>query len=121
MKKIIILIIIYCSVASLVFAQQTAVTITIKGDIIDNLCVSSKKPEELAGFLRIHTKECALRPQCIASGYSIFSDGKLMKFDQISNFDIESFLKMPLSKLQVIVECEKSGNLLRLMYIENQK
>ena len=121
MKKLIILVMMFCLVASLVFAQQPVANVTIKGVIIDNLCAGSQKPEKLAEFVKTHTKECALKPQCVASGYSIFSDGKLMKFDKISSVDIEAFLRVPVSKLQVVVECVKTGDLLRLVYIENQK
>jgi len=121
MKKITILVLMFCFVVSLAFAQQATKTVVIKGDIIDNLCADTQKPEELAKFIKTHTKQCTLQPQCIASGYSIFSDGKLMKFDKISNIDIEAFLNMPGSKLQVVVEYEKVGDLLRLVYIKNQK
>lgn len=120
MKKIIILLMFFCFFICAVFAEKIT-TVIIKGDIIDNLCASSSKPEKLAEFLKTHTKECALQPQCIASGYSIFSEGKLMKFDKISCIDIEAFLRLPTSKLQVVVECEKTNDLLRLVYIENQK
>jgi hypothetical protein len=121
MKKIIMLLMMFCCVVSLAFAQQPATNVQIKGVIIDNLCAGSQKPEKLPEFVKTHTKECALKPQCVASGYSIFSDGKLMKFDKISNLDIEAFLRMPESKLQVIAECAKNGDLFRLVYIESQK
>lgn len=120
MKKTIVLLMFFCFVASAVFAEKIT-TVIIKGDIIDNLCASSLKPEKLVEFLKTHTKQCALQPQCVASGFSISSEGKLMKFDKISCMDIEEFLKLPTSKLQVVVECEKTNDLLRLVYIENQK
>jgi len=121
MKKITILVMMFCFAASLVFAQQPAGDVQIKGVIIDNLSAGSQKPEKLEEFLKTYTKEYALQPQCVVSGYSILSNDKLMKFDKISNADIEAFLKLPASKLQVIVECLKTGDLLRLVYIENQK
>jgi len=121
MKRIIVLLMMFCFAVSSGLAQQAAANVQIKGVIIDNLCAGSQKPEKLAEFVKTHTKECALQPQCVASGYSIFSDGKLMKFDKISNLDIEAFLRLPLSKLQVVVECAQIGDLLRLVYIANQK
>ena len=121
MNKIIMLLMMFYFFVSPAFAQQPANRVQLKGVIVDNLCAGSQKPDQLAEFLKTHTKECALKPECAASGYSIFSNGKLMKFDKISNIDIEAFLKIPVSKLQVIVECAKNGELLRLFYIENQK
>jgi len=58
---------------------------------------------------------------CAASGYSIFADGKLYRFDQTSNKNIEEFLRQPNSKLQVVVMAEKIGEELKLVSIENQK
>ena len=121
MKRVIILAMMFCFAASLVFAQQPSGDVQVKGVIVDNLNADSRKPEKLDEFLKTYTKEYALQPQCVASGYSIFSNGKLMKFDKISNADIEAFLKLPVNKLQVIVECLKTGDQLRLVYIENQK
>ena len=97
-------------------------TITIKGDIIDNMCAGSQKAEALAAFVKTHTKECALKPQCMASGYAIFSDGMLLKFDAASNTKIADFLKKPDSKLQVVAVVKKEPlNALSLVSIENQK
>ena len=121
MKRIIMLVMMFCFSASLLFAQQPAGDVQVKGVIIDNLSAGSQKPEKLEEFLKTYTKEYSLQPQSIASGYAIFSNGKLMKFDKISNADIVAFLKLPTNKLQVIVECVKTGDLLRLVYIENQK
>jgi hypothetical protein len=120
-KKTIILMIMLCLFSSLAFAQQSAGNLQIKGVIIDNSSVDSLKLEKVAELVKVYTKETALKPQSVASGYSIFFKGQLMKFDKISNLDIESFLKVSNSKLQVVVECAKVGDLLRLVYIENQK
>lgn len=95
--------------------------ITLTGDIIDNLCAGSQKPEGLAAFVKAHTKQCALMPQCAASGYSIFSNGALAKFDAASSAKIAEFLKKTDSKLQVVVVAKKTGNELNLVSIENQK
>lgn len=121
MKKLLFSLLILTFIAPLCFALQPATNLTIKGDIIDNQCASSQKPEKLAAFVKTHTKQCALMPQCAASGYSIFSDGKLMKFDKTSNAKIEEFLKKSDSKLQVVVVANKVGDELTLISIENQK
>jgi len=94
--------------------------LSFKGDIVDNMCAAENK-DNLADFLRTHTKECALMSDCVASGYSIFADGKLYEFDQASNKKIEEFLRQPDSKLQVVVKAEKVGKELKLLSIENQK
>jgi hypothetical protein len=77
--------------------------------------------DNLAEFVKTHTKACALMPDCAASGYSIFADGKLNKFDQASNKKVEEFLKKDESKLEVVVKAEKVGEELKLASIENQK
>ena len=94
--------------------------LSLKGDIIDNMCAAANK-DSLADFLKTHSKECALMSDCVASGYSIFADGKLYRFDQASSKKIEEFLKQSDSKLQVVVKAEKVGKELKLVSIENQK
>ncbi len=132
MKKLFLIGVLFCFAASLAFAQEAvtyteptskpaATTITLTGDIIDNNCASTQKPEDLANFVKTHTKECALLPACVASGYSIFADGKLYKFDKESNAKIGEFLKKDESKLQVVVTANQAGEELSLVTIENQK
>ncbi|OGD11679.1 MAG: hypothetical protein A2W20_07300 [Candidatus Aminicenantes bacterium RBG_16_66_30] len=94
--------------------------LSFKGEIVDNMCAAENK-DNLADFLKTHTKECALMSECVASGYSIFADGKLHKFDQASNKKIEEFLRKPDSKLQVVVKAERVGKELKLVSIENQE
>ena len=125
MKKMLYAIVLISAITSLAYADAAnkpqGTTMTLKGSIIDNICASSKKPEELANFVTTHTKECAIAPNCMASGYSIFSDGKLYKFDKESNLLIGNFLKIPENKLQVTANVKKSGDALKLISIENQK
>ena len=121
MKKVILLTAMLFFAASAVFAQTAASTQTIKGTIIDNMCAGSQKPEALAEFVKTHTKQCALQPHCAASGYSIFSEGKLVKFDKASNAKIEEFLKKSDSGLNVTVVANKVKDELSLVSIENQK
>ncbi len=144
MKKLVLVLIAAFVVTTFAFAQtakqpQTSATttvtvpattttpapaveaLTLKGNIIDNRCAGTQTPEKLAEFVKTHTKECALMPACVASGYSIFADGKLQKFDKDSNAKIEKFLKKADSKLQVVVVAKKTGDKLSLVSIENQK
>jgi len=120
MKKIAIFLFIFCAFTYSALAQQAG-NIQIKGVIVDNLYAEAQKPEQLAEAVKGHTKEDALKPEAVASGYAILYNGKLIKFDKISNLDIAAFLKEPKNRLQVVVACEKNKDLLRLVYIENQK
>jgi hypothetical protein len=151
MKKLFLVLIGLCLVSILAFAQEatkpaatttatatettttTAVTTTttgtsvttpeamvLKGDVIDNMCAGINK-DTLAEFVKTHTKECTLKPECVASGYSILTDGKLYKFDQASNIMVEEFLKKADSKLQVSITAKQVGEELSLVSIENQK
>jgi hypothetical protein len=96
-----------------------AETMTLKGDIIDNMCASNHK-DDMTEFVKTHTKACALMPNCVDSGYSLYVDGKLHKFDEASNKKIEEFLKKDDSKLQVEVTFAKKGDMISLVSIKNQ-
>jgi len=128
MKKLLLLSMFICF-ASLAFAAEapvmtpttTTTEITLTGTIIDNMCAAAQKPEALSDFVKTHTKECTLLPACVASGYSIFADGKLYKFDKDSNAKIEAFLKKEDSKLAVVVTAKNVNGELSLVTIENQK
>ncbi len=96
-------------------------TVTIKGVIIDNHCAGTQKPEQLESFIKTLTKSCVLMPECVATGFSIFADGKLTKFDKDSNAKVEEFLNKPDNHLDVVVTAKKSGDELSLVSIENQQ
>ena len=110
--------------AATTMAKDVAVTtpevMTLKGDVIDNICAGANKAN-LAEFVKTHTKECTLKPGCIDSGYSIFADGKLYAFDKDSNVKVGEFLKKADSKLQVSITAKQVGDELSLVSIENQK
>lgn len=142
MKKVFFVLLALCFVSSLAFAQDatqpvTATTTTettavvttttttpeaivLKGSIIDNMCAGANK-DTLAEFVKTHTKDCALMPGCVASGYSILADDKLYKFDKDSSAKVAEFLKNADSKLQVSVTAKQVGDELSLVSIENQK
>jgi hypothetical protein len=115
-------------VAGAVFAQTATMPVaskdelvTLTGDVIDNMCAGSQTPESLASFVKTHTKECAIAPSCLASGYSIFADGRLWKFDKASSDKVGIFLRAADSKLQVVVDAKKTGEVLTLVAIRNQE
>jgi hypothetical protein len=95
-------------------------TLTLRGTLIDNACAGSQTPEQLAAFIKTHTKECALMPGCAASGYGIFADGLFRRFDAASNAKVEAFLRKEGSKLEVVVVAREAGGRLELVSIENQ-
>jgi len=106
--------------ASVVFAQEETV-VQMRGNIIDNLCAGTQSAESLSKFVATHAKECALAPQCAASGYAIFDGSRIFKFDQRSNAIVETFLKNDKSKLAVVVSVKKEkDNTLSLVSISNQ-
>lgn len=136
MKKLGLLVLMLCLVASYVFAQEEVLsitgsealasaagdeTVTLTGTIIDNMCAGEQSPEQLGDFITTHQKSCALMPHCAASGYAIFADGKLTKFDADSSIKVEEFLNKDDSKLAVVVTAKKIGEELNLVSIENQK
>ena len=99
---------------------SAAKEVMLKGIIIDNLCAGTNKAK-LAEFVKTHTKECAVMPNCEASGYSIYADGTLQAFDDKSNTMIIAFLKDPKSKLKVNVTVKEIDGKLMLIKIGNQK
>ena len=100
-------------------AVTTPEAVVLKGDIIDNMCAGANKGT-LAEFVKTHTKECALKPGCLDSGYSIFADGKLYAFDKDSSAKVAEFLKQADSKLQVTITAKQVGDELNLVSIKNQ-
>jgi len=129
MKKVLFVLLALCFVSSLAFAQEatrpvaatTSEAIVLKGYIIDNRCASANNSDTLGEFVKTHTKQCATMPACMESGYSIYVDGKLYKFDKDSSTKVAEFLKNADSKLQVIVTAKQVGDELSLASIENQK
>ena len=101
-------------------AKPATALSVIKGPIIDNKCADANK-DNLDSFIQTHPKSCTLLPGCVASGYSIYVDGKMLKFDKASNAKIEKFLKKKTSKLAVEVSIKKVGEELNLVSIKNQK
>jgi hypothetical protein len=93
---------------------------TINGVVVDNACASGHKAD-IGEFVKSHTKECALMPNCEASGYSLAtSDGQVQAFTQASNKKIGKFLKAKNATLNVTVKVKKSGSELELISIRNQ-
>src|SRR3990172_5365081 len=75
-------------------------TMTMEGYIIDTKCATDNKAK-LDEFVKTHPKECAMAPDCHKSGYNLYSEGKLWKFDKKSSEKVYDFLKKSDSKLNV--------------------
>ncbi|HNW39971.1 MAG TPA: hypothetical protein PKI44_06085 [Candidatus Omnitrophota bacterium] len=94
-------------------------TLETKGTIVDMTCATANK-DNLAEFVKTHTKECALKPGCIESGYAIVAFGKIHIFDKDSNAKVAEFLKQADSKLEVVITAKQVGDELSLVSIKNQ-
>lgn len=125
MRRILGLVFAVCILScGLVFAVTQDYTVpagavTLKGTLIDNLCADGHKAD-IGTFIKKHTKECALMPNCAASGYSLYANGKMMKLDADSNGMAKEFLKDSDSKMDVEVEAVDTANGLSLVSIKNQ-
>lgn len=107
-------------ISSVVLAETTAAKIaTLKGYIVDNACANDNK-DKLADFVKGHPKTCLLKGPCSASGYSIYSDGKLEKFSKDSTKEIVGFLSKDDSKTSVEVNAQENNGELILVSIKNQ-
>lgn len=82
---------------------ETPAPVILTGTLIDNVCATSNL-EKIAEFAKTHPKECAIKPECAASGYSLYADGVLYALDSESNAKVVEFLKSPASTLEVSVE-----------------
>ena len=94
---------------------------TISGYIIDNNCAEAHKAD-IAVFAAKHGKNCALKPENIKSGYSIYAEGRLWAFDEESNPKVAEFLKKAAGKSLVEVKLTPAiNNQVRLLGIKNKE
>lgn len=65
----------------------------VEGFLVDKMC-SMKAMKEGQQAAAMHTKDCALMPDCVASGCGVFTaDGKFLTFDAKGNQEAEKALK----------------------------
>ncbi|MFA5059369.1 MAG: hypothetical protein WC676_01930 [Candidatus Omnitrophota bacterium] len=93
--------------------------VVLQGYVLDNMCAQAHQ-NDLAEFAPTHPKTCALEPDCAASGFSIYADGKLSKFDKESSAKIEEFLKAEGNESKVEVTAKDVNGELSLISITNQ-
>jgi len=100
-------------------ATTEAPVVTLTGYVIDNSCARTNI-KNLDEVCLTYTSECALKEECIKSGYSFYSvDGKVIPFNEASNKKVEEFLRMPGSKTRVTIKAGINGDKLDLISIEN--
>jgi len=98
-------------------SMSKAMAMTMSGTIIDTKCATANKAT-LGEFVKTHPEDCALA--CKDSGYNLYSEGKLYKFDKASSGKVYKFLEKADSKLNVMVEVvHGKGGVLKLVSIKN--
>lgn len=108
------------AVAALVLTLVSIVAAAeFEGILIDKACSASavKGGEKVA---LAHTRDCALMPACIKSGYGIYTNGKFIPFDAAGNKQALAALKASnkADNLRVTVTGEQSGNLLKVQSLK---
>jgi len=113
-------ILIFC-MSFLACAQETDDAITLDGAIVDCNTMATYN-DKINSYLDTYTKQDALKPTAVESGYGIFLEDDFMKFDKPSDAKIVEFLKKPKSTLQVVVQVMVDENdILSLVSIENKQ
>ena len=85
---------------------------TVEGILMDKMC-SSMVAEKGFPAAKMHTKECALMPNCVASGYGVVTPaGEFYKFDSAGDKKASETLKQTDKKdnLTVTVEGKIEGD-----------
>lgn len=67
--------------------------VKLTGYVIDNACSARATGDAALDKVKAHSTKCALMPNCAKSGYAIFADGKLYKFDEDGNKKVGELLK----------------------------
>jgi hypothetical protein len=120
MKKVILALLMVFIMATVVLAKE-AKTMMLKGYIVDNHCSGKQTQAQRDGFIKAHSKGCAMSEGCMKSGYSIYSNHRLYKFDKKSNEKVVEFLRQPDTSLLVAAEVKKSGREVKLISIKNEE
>jgi hypothetical protein len=87
------------------YAQDKSVKLS--GYLMDNACSASHaKDANFAERAKKHTTSCALMPSCEGSGFAVYAEGKLYKFDEAGNKSAAELLKATETKSGVTVAVE---------------
>lgn len=120
MNKILLSALFLCFFSTFAFAQITNDAVPLIGTIVDVQSANNNK-DSMPDFVKTYTKDNALTPDAVASGYGIFMVDSYMKFDNDSNTKIMEFLNKPESTLNVTVSVNiEENNILNLVSIQNK-
>jgi len=114
-RKVFPLVVVLALMAGALIAQDKSVTLT--GYLIDNSCAASHATDKaFATWVKTHGTSCAMMDACEKTGYAVFADDKLYKFDESGNSSAEDLLKNTKSKkgLHVKVEGTVDGNTVKV-------
>jgi Tfp pilus assembly ATPase PilU len=114
-RKVFPLVIVVALMAGALIAQDKTVTLT--GYLIDNSCAANHANDKaFATWVKTHGTSCAMMEACEKSGYAVFADDKLYKFDDAGNTSAEELLKNTKSKkgLHVKVEGTVDGDTVKV-------
>ena len=82
-------------------------TVTLDGYMIDNACASSHAADPSFGtWITMHKTSCAKMDSCEKSGYAVYADKKLYKFDDAGNSSAVEMLKNTKSQKGLHVKVE---------------
>ena len=105
MRKVLPLVIVVGLMAGALIAQDKSVTLT--GYLIDNACAANHATDKtFATWVKTHGTSCATMESCEKSGYAVFADNKLYKFDEAGNTSAAELLKNTKSKKGLHVKAE---------------
>ena len=90
-------------------------TVKLDGYIIDNACASKTTDGNFA-WVKTHGTSCATMENCQKSGYAVYANDKIYKFDDKGNASAEELLKATKSKkgLHVKVEGTVDGDMIKV-------
>lgn len=93
--------------------------VKLSGYVIDNACSARATGDGALDKVKAHSTKCAQMPACAKSGYAIFADGKLYKFDEDGNKKVAELLKATKSEkgLGVSVEGTADGDIIHVAKI----
>ena len=93
--------------------------VKLSGYIIDNACSTRASGDGALEKVKAHSTKCAQMPNCAKSGYAIFADGKLYKFDEDGNKKVAELLKATKTEkgLGVSVEGTADGDIIHVSKI----
>ena len=92
-------------------------TVTLDGYMIDNACASSHAADPAFGtWVTTHNTSCAMMDACEKSGYAVYANKKVYKFDDAGNTSAKEILKNTKSKkgLHVKVEGTIDGDTIKV-------